>query len=375
MPETTTEKRTALYDEHLASGGRMVPFAGFLMPVQYSSLTDEHLAVRSRAGLFDVSHMGEIVVRGPRALEFVQLVSCNDHSKLVVGRAQYTGLMYPQATFVDDLLVHRTGDDEYLLVVNAANTDKDYAYLAELAAGEPDVDVVNESDRWAQIAVQGPLAAEILQALTEVDLAAIKYYRFTWGEVVGHRALVARTGYTGEDGFEIYLDPSAAPAVWRALLAEGAPKGLLPAGLGARDTLRLEAGMPLYGNDIDDTTTPLEAGLGWIVKLDKGDFIGRDVLERQQEMGVSRTLVGFEMIDPGIARHGYPVFIEQRDEEPAGDVTSGTRLPTLGKAMGMAYVPGEVSEIGREIFVEIRDRRARARIVELPFYSRKKKKT
>ncbi len=298
MPETITDKRTALYDEHVAAGGRMVSFAGFMMPVQYSSLTDEHLAVRSRAGIFDVSHMGEIFVRGPRALDFVQLFSCNDHAKLAIGRAQYTGLMYPQGTFVDDLLVHRLADDEYLLVVNAANTDKDFAYLSELADGEPGVEVENQSDRWAQIAVQGPLAQEILQPLTVVDLAAIKYYRFTWGEVAGHRALVARTGYTGEDGFEVYLEPSAAPGLWRALLAEGGPKGLLPAGLGARDTLRLEAGMPLYGNDIDDTTTPLEAGLGWIVKLDKGDFIGRDVLERQQETGIERRLVGFELLAP-----------------------------------------------------------------------------
>jgi aminomethyltransferase len=373
MPETITDKRTALYDEHVAAGGRMVPFAGFVMPVQYSSLTEEHLAVRSRAGIFDVSHMGEIFVSGPRALDFVQLISCNDHGKLAIGRAQYTGLMYPQGTFVDDLLVHRLADDEYLLVVNAANTDKDFAYLSELADGEPGVEVSNQSDRWAQIAVQGPLAQEILQPLTAVDLAAIKYYRFAWGEVVGHRALVARTGYTGEDGFEVYLGPPAAPELWRALLAEGGPKGLLPAGLGARDTLRLEAGMPLYGNDIDDTTTPLEAGLGWIVKLDKGDFIGRDVLERQQEAGVERRLVGFELLSPGIARHGHPVLLAEDDGEPVGHVTSGTRLPSLGKSMGMAYLPAAAAQVGREFFVDIRDRRARARVVELPFYSRKKK--
>jgi aminomethyltransferase len=317
--------------------------------------------------------MGEIFVRGPRALDFVQLVSCNDHSKLVIGRAQYTGLMYPEGTFVDDLLVHRIADDEYLLVVNAANTDKDFAYLAELAADEPDVEVTNESDRWAQIAVQGPLAVDILQPLTGVDLTAIKYYRFAWGQVCGHRALVARTGYTGEDGFEVYLEPAAAPVLWRALLSEGGPKGLLPAGLGARDTLRLEAGMALYGNDIDHTTTPLEAGLGWIVKLDKGDFIGRDVLERQQESGVDRLLVGFEMVDAGIARHGYPVYLGQDDEAAAGVVTSGTRLPSLGKAMGMAYVPADASQVGGEIFVGIRDRRGRARIVPMPFYKREKK--
>ena len=373
MPETITDKRTALYDEHVAAGGRMVPFAGFVMPVQYSSLTEEHLAVRSRAGIFDVSHMGEIVVGGARALDFIQLISCNDHGKLAIGRAQYTGLMYPQGTFVDDMLVHRLADDEFLLVVNAANTDKDFAYLSELADGEPGVEVVNQSDRWAQIAVQGPLAQEILQPLTAVDLAAIKYYRFVWGEVLGQRALVARTGYTGEDGFEVYLAPAAAPGLWRALVAEGGPKGLLPAGLGARDTLRLEAGMPLYGNDIDDTTTPLEAGLGWIVKLEKGDFIGRDVLERQQEAGVERRLVGFELLSPGIARHGHSVLLGEDDDEPVGHVTSGTRLPSLGKSMGMAYLPAAAAQAGREFFVDIRDRRARARVVELPFYSRKKK--
>jgi aminomethyltransferase len=373
MPETVTDKRTALYDEHVAAGGRMVPFAGFVMPVQYSSLTEEHLAVRSRAGIFDVSHMGEIFVSGSRALDFIQLISCNDHGKLAIGRAQYTGLMYPQGTFVDDMLVHRLAEDEFLLVVNAANTDKDFAYLSELADGEPGVEVVNQSDRWAQIAVQGPLAQEILQPLTAVDLAAIKYYRFVWGEVLGQRALVARTGYTGEDGFEVYLAPAAAPGLWRALVAEGGPKGLLPAGLGARDTLRLEAGMPLYGNDIDDTTTPLEAGLGWIVKLEKGDFIGRDVLERQQEAGVERRLVGFELLSPGIARHGHPVLLGEDDDEPVGHVTSGTRLPSLGKSMGMAYLPAAAAQAGREFFVDIRDRRARARVVELPFYSRKKK--
>ncbi|PWB74660.1 MAG: glycine cleavage system protein T [Holophagae bacterium] len=373
MAETITDKRTALFDEHVAAGGRMVPFAGFIMPVQYSSLAEEHLAVRSRAGIFDVSHMGEIFVRGPRALDFIQLFSCNDHSKLAIGRAQYTGLMYPQGTFVDDLLVHHIADNEYLLVVNAANTDKDFSYLKDLAEGERDVEVVNESDRWAQIAVQGPLAQEILQPLTAVDLAAIKYYRFAWGDVLGQRALVARTGYTGEDGFEVYLEPHAAPALWRALFAEGGPKGLLPAGLGARDTLRLEAGMPLYGNDIDDTTTPLEAALGWIVKLDKGDFIGRDVLERQQEAGVDRLLVGFELLTPGIARHGHPVLLDENASEPVGHVTSGTRLPSLGKSMGMAYLPTEAAKVGQEFFVDIRERRARARVVELPFYSRRKK--
>ncbi len=349
----------------------MVPFAGFELPVQYSSIVAEHTAVRTAAGLFDVSHMGEIEVRGPRAFQFVQSVSCNDHSKMTVGRAQYTGLMYPEGTFVDDMLVHKMADDEYLLVVNAANNAKDLAYLLELARAAEGVEVVDRSPDYAQLALQGPAARSILSPLTPVALDELKYYRFTWGEVIGRRALVARTGYTGEDGFELYLAPDDAPAVWRALLEAGAPHGLVPAGLGARDTLRLEAGMPLYGNDIDHTTTPLEAGLGWIVKLDKGDFIGRDVLERQQEEGVDRRLVGFEMVDRGIARHGYPVALTESGE-PVASVTSGTHSPTLDRAIGMAYIPAEHVAEGRELWVEIRGRRARARTVAQPFYSRKR---
>jgi aminomethyltransferase len=317
--------------------------------------------------------MGEILIAGDRARDFVQMVSCNDHSKLAVGRAQYTGLMYPQGTFVDDLLVHRTAETEYLLVVNAANITKDFDYLAELADGEAGVEVTNESDDYAQLALQGPMAAEILAPLTGVELGEIRYYRFIQGEVAGRQALIARTGYTGEDGFELYLDPQAAPEVWQAIVSEGQPKGLALAGLGARDTLRLEAGMALYGNDIDDTTTPLEAGLGWIVKLDKGDFIGRDVLERQHQQGASRRLVGFEMIDPGIARHGYPATLEEGDEDAVGAVTSGTRLPTLGKAMGMAYLPTEAADEGHEFYIRIRNRPARARVVPMPFYKREKK--
>ena len=371
MTTARDPRKTPLHDEHVAAGGRMVTFAGFLLPSHYTSLIEEHTAVRTRAGLFDVSHMGEIVVRGPGAFDFVQMISCNDHSKLGVGRAQYTGLMYPEGTFVDDLLVHRTDENEYLLVVNAANTAKDLAYLSETAA-DADVEIIDRSDDFAQIALQGPLAREILQPLTAVALDEITYYRFTRGDVAGQRCLIARTGYTGEDGFELYLAPGGAAELWRALLAGGRPAGLLPAGLGARDTLRLEAGMALYGNDIDHTTTPYEAGLGWIVKLEKGDFIGRDVLERQQSEGVTRRLVGFEMVDRGIARHGYPVLADDDGGSPIGTVTSGTQLPTLGKAMGMAYLPIDATGIGREFFVDIRGRTARARVVDLPFYKRKK---
>jgi aminomethyltransferase len=368
-----TLKRTALYDEHVAAGGRMVEFAGFELPVQYSSLVEEHTAVRTAAGLFDVSHMGEILVAGTGAFDFIQMISCNDHSKMTVGRAQYTGLMYPQGTFVDDVLVHKLAEDEYLLVVNAANRAKDAAYLTELAADDDAVEVRDESDKWAQMAIQGPLAQEMLQPLADTDLGEIKYYRFVLDKVCGKPAIIARTGYTGEDGFEVYCDPAVAPEIWRAVLAEGRPGGLVPAGLGARDTLRFEAGMSLYGNDIDDTTTPLEAGLGWIVKLtSKGDFIGRDILEAQKEEGLTRRLVGFEMTDRGIARHGYPVYLAEDAEDAVGHCTSGTQSPTVGKALGMAYVPMEAAEEGSEIFVEIRNRRAAARVVPLPFYSRRK---
>jgi len=371
MAESQDLKKTPLFEEHVAAGGRIVPFAGFELPVQYTSVVAEHTAVRTAAGLFDVSHMGEVFIRGPRAFDFVQRISCNDHGKMVVGRAQYTGLMYPEGTFVDDMLVHKLGDEEYLLVVNAANCAKDVAYLGGLAEGEEGVEVVDSSAETAQLALQGPRAQEILQPLTSVELDSIRYYRFTSGEVLGRRALVARTGYTGEDGFELYVAPDDAPPVWRALLDAGRELGLVPAGLGARDTLRLEAGMALYGNDIDRTTTPLEAGLGWIVKLDKGDFIGRDVLERQREEGVERRLVGFEMVDRGIARHGYPVALAE-GAEPVGVVTSGTHSPTLGRAIGMTYLPTEAAEPGRELWVEIRGRAARAQVVQLPFYSRKK---
>ncbi len=369
----TMPKHTALYDEHIAAGGRMVEFAGYELPVHYTSLVDEHTSVRTRAGLFDVSHMGEVFITGPGALDFVQLVSCNDHSKMTVGRAQYTGLMYPQGTFVDDMLVHKLADDEYLLVVNAANRAKDAAYLGELAAGRAGVEVRDESDSWSQLAVQGPLAAEILQPSVRSDLSELNHFTFVFTEVCGRRALIARTGYTGEDGFEVYTSNEAAPEVWRAILAEGRPKGLLPAGLGARDTLRFEAGMSLYGHEIDDTTTPLEAGLGWIVKFKKGDYIGRDILESQKETGLDRRLVGFEMIDRGIARHGYPVYLGEGDLEPVGHVTSGTHSPTLGRALGLAYLPIEASEDGTEFLVEIRNRRAAARVVPMPFYRREKK--
>ncbi len=366
MTETTL-KRTPLFECHVEAKARIVPFAGFEMPVQYSGVIEEHRAVRSSVGIFDVSHMGEIDVVGRRALDFVQYVTCNDASKLTPGRAHYSGLMTPRGTFVDDLLVHKVSDERYFLVVNAANTDKDYAYLCAQAASFDAVEVTNRSDDFAQIAIQGPRALEVVQTLTPVALAEIKYYRFVEGKVNGAQAIIARTGYTGEDGFEVYLAPADAPALWRQLLAAGKEFGIVPTGLGARDTLRFEACMALYGNDIDDTTTPLEAGLDWIVKFDKGGFLGREALTRQKAQGIKRKLVGFEMVGRGIARHGYPIW---SGDQSVGVVTSGTHAPTVGKALGMGYVPVSLAEVGSKLDIEIRDQRVAARVVEMPFYRR-----
>ena len=365
--EAGTLKRTPLYECHLKAGARMVPFVGWEMPVQYRGVMEEHRAVRTGVGLFDVSHMGEIEVTGTRALDLVQYVTSNDAAKLVAGRAQYSGLMTPRGTFVDDLLVHKIADDRYFLVVNASNVDKDYAYICAQAPAFAGVTVTNRSDDLAQIAVQGPRSLGVLQPLTGVRLDELKYYRFAEGEVMGHAALVARTGYTGEDGFEVYLAPAHAPALWDRLLETGAGEGIVPCGLGARDTLRFEACMHLYGNDIDDTTTPLEAGLEWIVKLDKGAFLGREALQRQQAAGVTRRLVGFEMRGRGIARHGYPILAAG---EQVGEVTSGTHTPTLGKALGLGYVPAAMAALGTSIDIDIRGQRVAAEVIPTPFYRR-----
>ena len=356
-------KKTPLNQVEKDLGGKMVDFGGWELPVQYSGgILEEHEAVRTKAGLFDVSHMGEVTVRGPQALELLQKSTCNDVSKLDDGRAQYNGLLYPTAGFVDDILIYRNGAGDYFVVVNASNTDKDYEWLAGSAKGM-DVDVRNVSADYAQLALQGPEAERILQPLTDVKLGSMKYYRFGHGKVDGVPALVSRTGYTGEDGFEIYLAPGEGPRVMRKLLAAGAK----PCGLGARDTLRLEAKMALYGNDIDQSTTPLEADLGWIVKLEKGDFTGRDVLEREKNQGPKRKLIGFEMVDRGIARHGYPV-VDGKDE--IGVVTSGTHSPTLKKAIGLAYLPLDKSAQGSEFTILIRGKETRARVVPTPFYKR-----
>jgi aminomethyltransferase len=343
--------------------------AGWDMPVEYSGLSDEHMAVRTRAGLFDVTPMGQVELAGKDALAAVQHMTSNDASRLDVGQAQYSGLTTPAGTFVDDLLVYRFANDHFLYVINAPNVDKDVAWILEQVQPFGDVAVVDTSSRYALIALQGPLSLEVLQTLTDVNLSALEYGWFTHGEVAGARATISRTGYTGESGFEIFVPPQSAVKVWQAILQAGRGGGVVPAGLGARDTLRLEAAMRLYGNDIDDTTSVLEADLEWIVGWDKGDFNGRAALAEQKVKGLSRRIVGFEIVDRAIARHGYDVYL---DGTKAGTVTSGTRTPFLKKAIGMAYLPIARTEPGTEFEVDVRGRRARARVVPLPFYKRPK---
>jgi len=359
-------RRTPLHELHVEAGAKLVAFAGWQMPVQYSGVIDEHDAVRRRAGLFDVSHMGQLLVRGPGARDFLQRVTCNDLARLGPGRAQYNALTTPAGTFVDDLLVYVLGEREYLLVINAANAAKDLAWLAQHARGV-EGEIEDVSSAWALLSLQGPQAAPTLEPLVSRAVLELRYYRFARAAVSGTACIVSRTGYTGEDGFEIYAPPAEAPRLWCEILAAGAPLGVVPAGLGARDTLRLEARMALYGSDIDETTTVLEADLGWIVKLDKGEFVGREVLARQARDGVSRKLVGFELLGRGIARHGHPVLVEGKT---VGRVTSGTHSPTLRKSIGLAYLPVEHADAGREFAVEIRGRSEPARVVPTPFYRR-----
>jgi aminomethyltransferase len=368
VPSAATPlKQTPLASRHRSLGARMVDFGGWDMPVEYSGIADEHMAVRTRAGLFDVSHMGEIEIAGGDALAAVQRISSNDASKLAIGQAQYSALTTPQGTFVDDLLVYRLAADHFLLVVNAGNIEKDYRWIAEQIKPAGDAVAVNNSARYALLALQGPLAREVLQPLTGVDLAGIKYYWFATGEVASIRATVSRTGYSGEDGFEIFVPPGMAERLWDQIQLSGRAAGLIPCGLGARDTLRLEAAMRLYGNDIDETTSVLEADLGWIVGWNKADFIGAEPLRRQKADGVARRIVGFEMDERGIARHGYDVFV---DGQKAGVVTSGTQTPFVKKAIGMAYVPSDRTAPDTALEIDIRGRRSRAHVVALPFYKR-----
>lgn len=357
-------KKTPLYDEHAAAGAKLVPFAGYEMPVQYrSGILAEHQAVRLRAGLFDVSHMGEIYIRGPQALELIQSITTNDASKLVVGQAQYSVMCREDGGCIDDCIVYRF-EDVYMIVVNASNRDKDRDWMYHNAE-KFDVEVTDKSDEIGLIALQGPKAQDILSRLTKSSLDDIQYYHFAEGEVAGARAIISRTGYTGEDGFELYVDTADTRKLWQRIMEAGAPDGLIPAGLGARDSLRLEMGYALYGNDIDDKHTPLEAGLGWVTKLDKENFVGKQALVKQKSEGVRQRLVGFILKERGFPRHGYEV---RWNGEAGGEVTSGTVSPSLEQGVGLAYVPVEASKPGSVIEVMVRDKPIAAEVTRPPFY-------
>ncbi|HEX8097803.1 MAG TPA: glycine cleavage system aminomethyltransferase GcvT [Pyrinomonadaceae bacterium] len=365
-------RQTPLNAAHRRLGGRMVDFGGWDMPVQYPAGTvEEHTRTRTHAGLFDVSHMGEIDVRGPDSIPFVNRLCSNDASKLVDGQAHYSALTTPEGTVVDDLLVYRFSEDHLMLVVNASTTPKDWDWITSHKSGER-AELRNVSADYCQLALQGPDALSILQPLTDVPLSEIKYYHFREGTVDGVPAIVSRTGYTGEDGFEVYAASDKAERLWDRILDAGkmgTPEGVLPCGLAARNTLRLEAAMALYGHEIDETTTLLEANLGWICKLNKGDFIGREALARQKEEGVKRRLVGFEVTERGIARDGQEVLVEG---ERVGRVTSGSPAPFLKKNIGLAYLPVERAREGQEIQVDVRGRPVGARLVPTPFYKRER---
>ncbi len=366
-PATAELRKTALNAAHRRLGAKMVNFGGWDMPVEYSGIIAEHIAVRTNAGIFDVSHMGEIEIRGQQALDLVQHVTCNNAANLVDGQVQYTGLMTAAGTFVDDLLVHRISPHHYFLCVNAGNQDSDFEHIR--SNNRVGAEVENTGDRYSLLAIQGPKAQELLQRFTSVPLAPIRYYHFTFGRVDGVDCMLARTGYTGEDGFEIYFSPEHSEKLWNRLLDAGSSEGVLPCGLGARNTLRMEAGMCLYGHEIDETTTPWEAGLGWICKPDKGEFLGRDKLVAQKQRGIERKLVGFEMMDKRIGRDGYCVVIGGCE---VGRVTSGGPAPFLKKNIGMAYFPAAQSSIGTNIEIIVREQAVPARTVQLPFYKRAK---
>jgi aminomethyltransferase len=357
-------RKTPLFEAHRALGARLVDFAGWEMPVQYTSVIAEHEAVRNAAGLFDVSHMGEVEFRGRGALESANALITNDLARIQNGQAVYAGLLNAAGGFVDDVVAYRFSPERILICVNASNRDKDFAWMQQHAGA---VKPVDRGDEFAQLAIQGPKAAAIVQRLTPVDLSAIATYHFAEGSVAGVPCILSRTGYTGEDGFELYCAPDRAVALWNSLLEAGAADGLKPAGLGARDSLRTEMKYALYGNDIDEVHTPLEAGLGWVVKWDKGDFVGRAALERQKQAGVTRKLVGFEMREPGIPRHGYPLL---DGGAAAGVVTSGTLGPSVKKAIGIGYLPTALAREGAQLEVEIRGRPVKAEVVKTPFWRR-----
>jgi len=367
MAAASSLRATPLNPVHRALGAKLVDFGGWEMPVQYSGIIEEHQTVRRAVGLFDVSHMGEIEIRGAEAGQLADFISTNYARKLKIGQAHYSGLLYSHGGFVDDILVHKVTEGHYFLCVNASNQEKDFAHIRE--SNRFDAQAELASERYVQLAIQGPKGPATLQKLTPVDLSKIRYYWFADGTVAGRPARIAHTGYTGEDGFEIYIAPEEAERMWYELLQAGAEFGIKPCGLGARNTLRLEAAMALYGHEIDASISPLEAGLDWIVKFDKGDFVGREALVRLRDSGFKRQLVGFEMRGRGIARDGYEVYL---DGAPAGWVTSGSPSPTLNKNIGLCYLPAGRGELGRTIQIMIRNQPVDAVIVETPFYKRAK---
>ncbi|KUP05955.1 glycine cleavage system protein T [Bacillus coahuilensis p1.1.43] len=360
-------KRTPLFEMYGEHGGKTIDFGGWELPVQFSSIKEEHEAVRTKAGLFDVSHMGEVMVTGPDSLTYLNRIMTNDVSKLSPGKAQYTAMCYDNGGTVDDLLVYQLGDQKYLLVVNASNIEKDVEWLVSHV--EEDVRIENVSDQTAQLAVQGPLAEAILQTITDKDLSEIRFFKFEENVVMdGVTSLVSRTGYTGEDGFEIYCNQKDAATLWRSIIEAGKDKGLVPCGLGARDTLRFEACLPLYGQELSKDISPLEAGIGFAVKTQKENFIGQKPLAKQKEDGLDRKIVGIEVTGRGIPRHGYAVY---DGEKKIGEVTTGTQSPTLGKAIGLALLDTHYTAEGTEVNIEIRNRMVEAKVVSTPFYKRK----
>lgn len=357
---------TPLYDVHKEAGAKLIDFGGWMMPVQYTSILDEHMAVRNRAGIFDVSHMGEISIEGSDAESFLQRLITNDISRIKPYQIMYSPICYPDGGVVDDVLVYKFSDYKFIVVTNAANTLKDYEWFLENRDG--DVEITDVSKNYVLLAVQGPSAEKTLAKLTDYDLKKIRFFRFTDDiKIDGMEAMISRTGYTGEDGFEIYISPEYAVKLWHSIIDAGAEYGLMPAGLGARDTLRFEAALPLYGHEISKDISPLEGGLEKFVNFQKGDFIGRDSLKVQKEEGIERKLVGFEMLDRGIAREGYEVLV---DEESVGYVTSGSHSPSLGKNLGMALIKSEYADIEKDIYIVVRKRELKARLISLPFYKK-----
>jgi len=362
----TTLKRTPLYEAHVRANAKLIDFGGWEMPVQYAGILEEHRTVRTKAGLFDVSHMGEIDVKGSQALEMINMLITNDATKLVDGQIIYSPMCYEHGGIVDDLLVYRHNSEHFLLVVNASNVDKDFAWVQRLAQSY-DVKVENVSNDTAQLALQGPLSQTILQRITAADLSQIKYYWFTFGQVAGVKCLISRTGYTGEDGFELYFAPEFALMIWDEIMKAGREEGIQPIGLGARDTLRFEACLPLYGNELGENISPLEAGLGSFVRLDKANFTGKQALVTQKAAGIPRKSVGLEMIDRGIPRSHYPLISNGHE---IGFVSSGSFSPTLEKNRGLGLIDTQEAEIGKELEVVVRGKGLRARIVSKPFYKR-----